>query len=624
VFRTHEPGRDRLVAVKAFRLDLVPEDAARLADSLRQLATAALAHPNIVAPVDAGLEGTAPYLAMDYVAGETLDVALRHLAPAPLDRALPLLWQAARAIEAAHAQGFGHGALHPRDLFVTNRGDVRVTGFGVVSALESVGARPPIRRPYAAPERATGVSWDLRADVYSLGAIAHELLTRRRPAGPGEQDGGLTPDIAPEKRVLIRRVLAEALAARPADRFATPTAFLNALEAIAQDREVEGLRDIRELRWSDEQAGPDERRPTAEAEKTDESVPTGAPTAIAATETTAAPASKTAGAEDRSAWWAPDTSAESGNRGPWWARGPETHRAAEPVKPAPVKPAPVKPAPVKPAPVKPAPVKPPPVERVPGEPTSVEPPPVAETPVPVQSLWVPGPEPQPADRPSMWERRDTSLLASELASPELLNRSEPPPHLTVSSRFPWVAVAAAGLAGIALGVALGYAIVTNRDDAQATTAAAVARPSSEAPAPTDTDVAVPPATPVRSTPSVDPPSSAAGPPVTRALETRNNPPRQPAPAEPAPVSTGRVLVRSVPAGAQILIDGRVRGETPLAVRDLPFGTHTLSVVRNGYELATERIVLTQAEPVRNLTFELRPVRVTRPPDRPPLVPVPRF
>ncbi len=226
VFRTYDPHADRLVAVKAFRLDLLPEDVAHLADELRKLVGTA-------GYLAAGLEGTTAYLAMDYHAAETLDVALRHLAPAPIETALPILRAMAEAVDAAWAAGaaFGHGALHPRDVFVTpGTGELHITGFGIAPALEAIGARPPLRRPYTSPERAAGAPWDIRADVYALGAIAHELLTGRRPAGPGEQDGSLPAAMAPELRVRIRRVLSTALAESPAARFASGREFIGALE----------------------------------------------------------------------------------------------------------------------------------------------------------------------------------------------------------------------------------------------------------------------------------------------------------------------------------------------------------------------------------------------------------
>src|SRR3954467_6606044 len=85
VFRTYEPTRDRLVAVKGFRLDVIPEQAQALADELAHAAEAELIHPSIVEPIAAGIEGTVAYRAEEYVAAESPDVALRHYAPASLD-----------------------------------------------------------------------------------------------------------------------------------------------------------------------------------------------------------------------------------------------------------------------------------------------------------------------------------------------------------------------------------------------------------------------------------------------------------------------------------------------------------------------------------------------------------
>src|SRR4029079_8208335 len=128
VFRTYEPARDRLVAVKVFRLDIVPEQAQALADALKRAAQASLFHPPIVEPLAAGVEGTLAYRAEEYVAAESLDVAMRHYAPAPLDNALPVVTQHAGAIDFARAAGVGHGGLHPRDVFVTPD-EARATGF---------------------------------------------------------------------------------------------------------------------------------------------------------------------------------------------------------------------------------------------------------------------------------------------------------------------------------------------------------------------------------------------------------------------------------------------------------------------------------------------------------------
>ena len=237
VFRTYEPTRDRLVAVKVFRLDVIPEQARALADELARAADAGLFHPSIVEPLAAGLEGTVAYRAEEYVAAESLDVAMRHYAPATVDKMLPFITQLASALDFARAAGVGHGALHPRDIFVTPD-EARATGFGVVDALERLGLRAPVRRPYSPPERIAGQPWGTPADVFSLGVIAFELLTGRRPSGLGAEMGPLTGAALGEREGEVRAVLARAMHADPGARYATAQAFSAALSEAADVAET--------------------------------------------------------------------------------------------------------------------------------------------------------------------------------------------------------------------------------------------------------------------------------------------------------------------------------------------------------------------------------------------------
>ncbi|PYR59230.1 MAG: hypothetical protein DMF85_08370 [Acidobacteria bacterium] len=237
VFRTYEPTRDRLVAVKVFRLDIVPEQAHALADELNRASEAGLFHPSIVEPIAAGVEGTVAYRAEEYVAAESLDVAMRHYAPASIDTALPFVTQLAGAIDFARAAGVGHGGLHPRDIFVTPD-DARATGFGVVESLERVGIRAPVRRPYSAPERIAGEAWDIAADIFALAAIAFELLTGRRPAGTGGQLGTVSGPHVGDRAAAFFAVLARAMDEDPEQRYPTALAFAGALESAARGQTV--------------------------------------------------------------------------------------------------------------------------------------------------------------------------------------------------------------------------------------------------------------------------------------------------------------------------------------------------------------------------------------------------
>ena len=568
VFRTYEPQRDRLIAVKAFRLDLVPEDVARLADALRRLAKASPVHPNLVPAVDAGLEGTTAYLAMDYVAGETLDVAFRHLAPAPLDRALPVLTQIADALEAGWAVGLGHGALHPRDVFLTaGAGEVRVTGIGVVPALEATGVKAPVRRPYTAPERAAGEAWDIRADVYSLGAIAHELLTRRRPAGAGEQDGAFATGLTPEQRVHVRRVLSAALAERPEHRFPTPAAFATALTAVARG-ETPVL--------------PPEPEPAASVRRRSTSRPG----------RRSRPACRCSSRSSRRhRRWTPPAALP--------AEAP-AEAAATPVIDLPVLPPVAEPAPLTPLPDKP-------IALVPVDPTVLshfkseggrEPaadasPKVREAPAVAAPTPAPPPDllsipPSPPSRPEPFSTR-----ARAVPPPTFLT---PPPE---TPSFPWLALAAGLIVGIALGGVGGYLLGTRQ--APRTAAVSPAAPQATPP-PADTEVRVPPA-PV-TTPVPEPVTRRGSAPPPGAERAVSEPPKPTPTSRPAPAQ-GVAIVRSTPSGALVTIDGHGHGTTPATVRELLLGSHTLQVARPGYVPSSQSFVLTAAQPSRELTIELQ-------------------
>src|SRR5205814_9965889 len=69
---------------------------------------------------------------------------------------------------------------------------------------------------------------------------------------------------------------------------------------------------------------------------------------------------------------------------------------------------------------------------------------------------------------------------------------------------------------------------------------------------------------------------------------------------------GRLSVRSTPADASVRIDGRARGATPVTVRDLPLGAHTVEVSHAGFATRTERVTLTAAVASKTLTLDLQP------------------
>ena len=237
VYRARESDGDRTVAVKAFHLDLTPEQVEIFGNALADVVNVGVSHPALVAPLAAGLEAGTPFLAYEYVAAESLDVTLRREArPAG-----GLAWIAALAgaVDAAHGLGLVHGALHLRDVLVTSDG-VCATGFGIASALEHVGLEFPVRRPYTAPEVMAGRRWGPAADRFALAVLAYELLAGTRPSdgdGAIAELPGLRPDVADPAG--LQQAFRNALADDPDIRSASAAGFAAALARAIGDQAFE-------------------------------------------------------------------------------------------------------------------------------------------------------------------------------------------------------------------------------------------------------------------------------------------------------------------------------------------------------------------------------------------------
>jgi sulfatase modifying factor 1 len=159
-------------------------------DEVQKLA--ALAHPNIVRIVDCGRDGSAVFIAMEYLAGQSLYAKI-HGGAAPamprsgLDRgaACTLILAIADALDYAHRNGVVHGNLQPGNVIVTNRGDVKVVDFHV-AAWAGPETAP---EHYASPQLMARGQPEPADDVYALACLAYELLTGTKPfdAGAGTQ-----------------------------------------------------------------------------------------------------------------------------------------------------------------------------------------------------------------------------------------------------------------------------------------------------------------------------------------------------------------------------------------------------------------------------------------------------
>ncbi len=150
-------------------------------------------HPNVVTIHDYGQadDGT-PYIAMEFLKGESLRETLRRRGRLPVPEVVEILQQAARGLNAAHKLGIIHRDLKPDNIFLALDDEdvltVKIVDFGIVKLLEGADANAStgfVGTPaYISYEQATGMkssNLDARSDVYALGVVVYEMLTGRVP-----------------------------------------------------------------------------------------------------------------------------------------------------------------------------------------------------------------------------------------------------------------------------------------------------------------------------------------------------------------------------------------------------------------------------------------------------------
>ena len=198
VYRARDTRLGRDVAVKVMPPSLAGDGEARLRFQREAQAISALSHPNICALHDVGEEGGAQYLVMELIEGESLAARLERGA-LPFEQALRIAIEIASALGAAHRRGIVHRDLKPANVMLARSG-AKLLDFGLARLRER---RPEAAFPflkseaeteleltragtvlgtlaYMAPEQLEGRPSDACADIFSFGAVLHEMVTGRR------------------------------------------------------------------------------------------------------------------------------------------------------------------------------------------------------------------------------------------------------------------------------------------------------------------------------------------------------------------------------------------------------------------------------------------------------------
>lgn len=237
VYRAIDPLIEREVAIKTLLPHLPEQEMAQVRERFLREARSAgrLNHPNIVTIFDVGEQDGIAYIAMELLEGRTLQQMLAEPKRLPVASAADLASQVAEALD--HALGFGivHRDVKPANIMVSAGGRAKLADFGVAhlpsASMTQTGAALGSPK-YMAPEQIIGQPVDPRADIFSLGVVLYEMLTRRTPF---EREGEsavfalmnrivMEPhlpvtQIDPSLPPAFDRILARALAKEPADRY---------------------------------------------------------------------------------------------------------------------------------------------------------------------------------------------------------------------------------------------------------------------------------------------------------------------------------------------------------------------------------------------------------------------
>jgi serine/threonine protein kinase len=255
VFKARHRRMDRLVAVKLLPAALTKDSAAVARFEREVKAAARLRHPNIVAADDADQARGVHFLVMELVDGCDLAALVKESGPLPVDKAINYVLQAARGLEAAHAEGIVHRDIKPANLLLDKKGTVKVLDLGLARIQGENAAQMELTATgtvmgtvdYMAPEQALDTkSADARADIYALGYTLFYLLTGKA-AYEGEtlvakllaHRNQPAPDLRRFRAEVpgpLEAVFKKMVAKEVEDRYQTITEVIAALEACGARR----------------------------------------------------------------------------------------------------------------------------------------------------------------------------------------------------------------------------------------------------------------------------------------------------------------------------------------------------------------------------------------------------
>ena len=267
VYKAYDNKLQRVVALKLLPSEYVSQQDRRRRFFQEARAASALSHPHILTIYEVGEDDGKPYIAMEFVEGETLRHKIKNKV-LQLKETLDIAIQIASGLERAHGLGIIHRDLKPENLMLSRDGYAKILDFGLaklvaereralvadseqktlVLGVETESGTLMGTVNYMAPEQLLGQRVDRRCDVFSFGVVLCEMLTGTAPFVHDNRidtmhailhrDPQLPSDGRPELPLEVQRILTKALAKAPKDRYQTVAELAAELKIIKRDLEL--------------------------------------------------------------------------------------------------------------------------------------------------------------------------------------------------------------------------------------------------------------------------------------------------------------------------------------------------------------------------------------------------
>ncbi|HEX6164644.1 MAG TPA: protein kinase, partial [Vicinamibacterales bacterium] len=252
LYLAKDPKIGRLVAIKLVRQEFDSPDArTRFAREAQSAGT--LRHPNIVTIFDVDEHEGLPFIAMEYIDGETLAEIVKRKALLPISKRIQWVEDLCSGLSYAHRQGVIHRDIKPANLMIDTEGALKILDFGLArrDASKFTQSHVIIGTPnYMSPEQIRGQNIDIRSDIFAVGALFYEVLTYKE-AFPGavhqtmhkilheepEPLENFLPDLDPQ----VSKILARAIVKDRDGRYPDLSMMKNELTEVRQRIEAAAL-----------------------------------------------------------------------------------------------------------------------------------------------------------------------------------------------------------------------------------------------------------------------------------------------------------------------------------------------------------------------------------------------